>query len=78
MFNSITRVLTALANLAENIQALAATVAEANGNLRGRLSMDPAPELPALPSPAAPAALDQADDADDGAPARTKRRRQVA
>jgi hypothetical protein len=46
---SITRLFAAVAALADNLSALASSVAEANGHLRGRLSLDaPAEELPAL------------------------------
>jgi hypothetical protein len=44
----------AIASLAQNVEALAGSVREANGNLRQRLALDaPDPELPALEHSAA-------------------------
>jgi hypothetical protein len=40
MFAPLTRLLTAVATLADNVTALASTVAEANTSLRGRLGLD--------------------------------------
>jgi hypothetical protein len=44
----LTKVFAALDALAENLQALAGTVAEANAGLRGRLMLDAPAEQPAL------------------------------
>jgi hypothetical protein len=44
----LTKLFTALDALAENLQALAGTVAEANAGLRGRLGMDATAAAPAF------------------------------
>jgi hypothetical protein len=48
MFSSLTRLLNAVTNLADNLTALSATVAEANGHLRGRLQLDAGDPPPPL------------------------------
>jgi hypothetical protein len=51
---ALTKLFTALNALAENVQALAGTVAEANAGLRSRLALDAPEEGQALkPGPAA-------------------------
>jgi hypothetical protein len=45
---ALTKLLGALNGLAENVQALAGTVAEANAGLRRRLALDAPEEGPAL------------------------------
>jgi hypothetical protein len=47
MFNSVSKLFAALNTLSENVLGLAATVAEMNANLRGRLLLD-SPEQPPL------------------------------
>jgi hypothetical protein len=46
---ALSKLFAALATLADNLSALAGTVAEANGHLRARLTLDGPAEVPALP-----------------------------
>jgi hypothetical protein len=70
---SITRLFAAVAALADNLNALASTVAEANGHLRARLTLDAPADLPALPAdgPTLPAEA-------NGSPDRPRRARRAA
>jgi hypothetical protein len=52
---ALTKLLTALSALADNLNALAGTVAEINGGLRGRLALDaPTGDVPVLEDEPAP------------------------
>jgi hypothetical protein len=53
MMFALTRLFAAVASLAQNVEALAGSIGEANANFRARLSLDGPPEMPALAHQAA-------------------------
>jgi hypothetical protein len=77
MFAPLTRLLTALSALADNLTAFSATVAEVNAGLRGRLQLDPAPaDVPAVTHQIAQERTDGTPEA-DGPAGRPKGRRKA-
>jgi hypothetical protein len=69
---ALSKLFAAIGTLADNLTALAGTVAEANGHLRARLTLDGPTDLPALTAdgPAMPAEA-------NGSPERPRRGRKA-
>jgi hypothetical protein len=76
MMFALTRLFAAVAGLAQNVEALAGSIAEANTNFRARLSLDGPPEMPALDHHPAPDGPDVAETA-AGSPGRPRGRRKA-
>jgi hypothetical protein len=74
---ALTRLLTALSTLADNLNALAGTVAEINGGLRGRLALDGTPADTAVLAHQPPQDGTEGTGTANGSPERSRRSRKA-
>jgi hypothetical protein len=72
----LTRLFSALTSLADNVQSLASTVQEINGNLRGRLALDGSAETAILTHQSPSEGAEPATEG-NGSPATGKGRRRA-